>query len=97
MLTIAIKEPGKAWEKREVEDTLKTYQDIVGGPIEHFHRSNNGVEYFCNEEGLLRDLEPNVVVCGQTIVGTIFAVRSNEEGEFESLRDEDLLRILGNR
>ena len=97
MPTIAIKEPGKAREKREVEDTLKTYQDIVGGWIDPFHTSNNGVEYFCNEEGRMRGLEPKVVVRGQTIVGTIFAVRMNEEGEFESLRDEDLLRILGNR
>lgn len=94
MPTIAIKEPGGRWESRYVEDTLETYQEIVGGPIEHFHTDRYGVEYFCDEEGRLKDLKPNVVVWGEVIYGTVFAVRSNDDGEFESLRDEDLLRIF---
>lgn len=94
-ITIATKEPGLPWEARTVPDKLETYQAIVGGYIEHFHTSNRGVDYFCNEEGKLKKMQPNVVVRGQQIVGPIFAVRSDEEGEFISLTEDDLECIVG--
>ena len=49
---------------------------------------------FCNEEGKLKDLLPNIVgPLGDVIVGTIFAVRADDEGEFQSLTDYDLLKL----
>ena len=89
-LTIAVKEPGEPWKIREVEDELKTYQDIVGGYIEEFHHVN-GVHFFCNEEGKLLNLKPNLMIGkDDLIVGTVFAVRCNDEGEFVSLTNNDL-------
>lgn len=88
-ITIAIKEPAKAWHIADVEDALPTYQQIVGGYIECFRTSYNGICFFCNEEGKLLDLEPNIVSGDDVICGTIFAVRSNEEGEFVSLNPAD--------
>lgn len=97
-VTIAVKEPSKAWEIREVEDTLKSYQDIVGGYIENFLRTSTGVLMFCNEEGKLLNLKPNLLTeSGDLIVGTVFAVRSDEEGEFASLTKEDLLHLRAER
>ena len=56
-ITIAVKEPGKAWHTAEV----------------------------------FMDLEPNIYVpeLNDIVMGTIFAVRSDEAGEFVSLTKED--------
>lgn len=90
MIKIAVKEPGKAWEIREVEDTLETYQGIVGGYIECF-RNIGKIAFFCNENGKFMDMEPNIYVhsLNDTIMGTIFAARYDDEGEFVTLTDED--------
>ena len=89
-ITIAVKEPGKAWHTAEVEDALPTYQQIVGGYIEHF-KSIGMIAFFCNENGKFMDLEPNIYVpeLNDIVMGTIFAVRSDDAGEFISLTKED--------
>ena len=89
-IKIAVKEPGKAWQIREVEDALPTYQKIVGGYIEYF-KSVGDIVFFCNENGKLMNLEPNVYVpeLNDEIMGTIFAVRADDEGEFQSLTEDD--------
>lgn len=90
MITILVKEPGKAWHAVEVEDDLKTYQDIVGGYIEGIATTSRGVLIFGNEEGKLLNLEPNFGIHGDLIVGTVFAVRDNYDGEFDSVTQEDI-------
>lgn len=86
---IAMKEPGKAWESREVEDTLPAYQKIVGGYIEHFW-DMKGLSLFCNENGKFEDLKFNFRFFSDQIFGTVFAVRSDEDGEFQPVTDADL-------
>lgn len=94
MITIAVKEPADCWRVRHVKDSLKTYQDIVGGYIEQFTQTAGGIVMFCDEEGKLKDLLPNIVgPLGDVIFGTIFAVRADDEGEFQSLTDYDLLKL----
>ena len=89
MIRIAVKEPHKDWVIREVKDALPTYQKIVGGYIEGFYNLS-GVSFFCNEEGKFKDLKFNFKFFGDWIMGNVFAVRSNEDGEFVSIEDEDL-------
>ena len=94
-ICIAVKKPSGGWKAQTVEDALPTYQDIVGGYIENFETTKTGVHFFCNEEGKLRNLEPNMISShGDVIVGTVFAVRSDEEGEFCSLTDADLFDLF---
>ena len=93
-ITIGIKEPGMDWHFREVEDRLKTYQQIVGGYIELAYAAPDGILIFCNEEGKLLGMVPNIELPYDTIVGTVFAVRSDEEGAFQSLTGEDIDRLL---
>lgn len=88
-ITIAVKEPAKPWRKQEAENTLETFQKIVGGYIELCLYGPNGVLIFGNEEGKLLGMVPNIELPNDTIVGTVFAVRSNDEGDFISLYDED--------
>ena len=89
-ITIGIKEPGRAWHFREVEDALPTYQKIVGGYIQLGHAREDGILIFCTEEGKLHGLEPNIQLPDDVIVGTVFTVRSDEEGEFQGLTGEDI-------
>ena len=89
-LTIAVKRPGGDWEPRTVRDELPVYQQIVDGYIEHICSTPGGILIFGNEEGKLRGLPLNIFVNGDPIVGTLFAVRSDDEGAFESVNDEDL-------
>ena len=91
---IAVKDPGKAWEVREVEDDLEVYQEIVEGYIECAFTTSGGIHVFCNEFGKINGMKRNVIVSDDYIFGPIFAVRSGEEGEFVSLTDDDLL-LLG--
>ena len=92
-ITIGIKEPGMDWHFREVEDTLSTYQQIVGGYIELAYAGSDGILIFCNEEGKLLGMVPNIELPYDTIVGTVFAVRSDEEGAFRSLTGEDIDKL----
>lgn len=96
-ITIGIKEPGKYWHFREVEDRLRTYQQIVGGHIEMCHAREDGILIFGNEEGKLLGLKPNIFLPRETIVGTVFAVRSDEKGEFISLTGEDIRSMCESR
>ena len=94
-IRIAVKKPTGGWQARTVEDSLPTYQNIVGGYIEHFD-SIDGIEFFCNEEGKLQGLPENLMSTnGDVICGTVFAVRANPAGEFESLTHKDLFEHFG--
>lgn len=95
-ITVEIKDPGKPWHFREAEDTLPTYQQIVSGYIQLGYSTKSGILIFCNEEGKILGLEPNLELPYDTIVGTVFAVRSDEEGEFCSLTGEDIIELSGN-
>jgi hypothetical protein len=88
---VLIKEPGKPYEFRDIEKTLEAMQAIVGGYIEVI-TLRNGLDLICDEEGRLKNKEPNAVVrtatkSPQQIVGTFFVCRTNGE-EFAGF-DED--------
>ena len=87
---LAVKEPLKDWQAQTVADKLQSYQQIVGGYIEHIYSTAEGILLFGNEEGLISSLPFNLKLGSNFIFGTVFAVRSDEEGEFQSLTDEDL-------
>lgn len=94
-IRIAVKKPGCGWQARVVEDTLETYQSIVGGYIECFESTPTDINFFCNEEGKLQHLPENVMSShGDVICGTIFAVRVDDEGEFVSLTHKDLFDLF---
>ena len=89
-ITIAVKNPGESWEAREVEDSLPVYQKIVGGLIEGCYTTIRGIHLFGNEEARILKMKANVMTNDGMIYGPVFAVRSNDEGEFVRLTAEDL-------
>lgn len=96
-ITVVVKRVGLEGKLVEVENTLKAFQDIVGGYITTFPLMTDTF-VVCNEEGLMRGLEPNVdIILNQyreTIYGD-FAIVRKEGDEFESLSSEQI-EILKN-
>lgn len=69
-IKVIIKKPEDEFGRLvEVENTLRTFQQIVGGYIETTGYKN--LVIICNEEGKLRGLQPNVVLGREMLVGPI--------------------------
>lgn len=92
MITIVIKEPGKAPYSKEIEDDLEVYHQILGGYFEAVGFDKNQI-ILCDEEGKLKDLEPNLAVPGDIIVGTVIVVGTEGE-EFRSLTPEEIPIVI---
>ena len=69
-MKVLVKEPGKRWEKRNIENTLEALQEIVGGYIETLTLADDMVAIF-DEEGRLKDKEWCVNIAGVDLVGTV--------------------------
>lgn len=81
----------------EIENSLKTKQDYVGGLIQVL--TIEDIDIICNDEGKLMGLLPNRALLDESgeiidiFVGNILAVRHNEEGEFTSILSDDIRTI----
>lgn len=95
-IKVLIKEPGKAPEERQIENTLAAFQTIVGGYIEGV-RIYDDLCCYINDEGKLKNLEPNFVIpmaAGYDIVcGPAVFFRVDLEGNETSLTLTDALKI----
>jgi len=77
-----------------IEDSLAGMQGVVGGYIERVALVEP-FELYCNEDGLLQRLAPNLLasrLAGQLIVGRAFIARRDGEG-LTDMTDEDCLRF----
>jgi hypothetical protein len=95
-IKVVIVEPQKPARVETISNTLQTLQGLVGGYIECVKQ--RGFDIIINEEGKLEDLEPNFGILGgqDYIAGNaIFAGVDYNEGEFQSLSDTQINRILG--
>lgn len=86
-ITAVVKEPGKPAEIVKIENTLEVLQRIVGGQIEVIHVLND-IVMVCNEEGKLEDLQPNIAMPNDVVVGTVIALGTDGD-EFRGLTDEE--------
>ena len=82
-LRVLVKRPGLPLRAEVVENTLRSMQELVDGPIECVTVTDD-LSIVCNEEGRLRGLPENVDVCGYSFVGTIVFV-GVRRGRFVSL------------
>lgn len=88
-IKILVKDPGKEPEVKKIRKQLKDMQKIVNGPIEAIPYKN--AILVCNEEGKINNLEPNVNLGFDYILGSFFMVGDDEEkGDFKSLTDEQI-------
>lgn len=92
MITVVIKEPGKEAYSKEIEDDLEVYQNILGGYLEAVGFDKRQV-LLCDEEGKFKGYEPNLLVPGDVIVGTVIIVGTEGE-EFRSLTPEEISKAI---
>jgi hypothetical protein len=94
-IMVVIVEPQKPARIERIKNDLSNLQKLVGGYIECIRQ--DGFDIIINEEGKLIELEPNFAMYqGQeVVVGTaIFAGVDYTEGEFKSLTEGQIKRIL---
>ena len=84
-MKILVYEPDKPFEVVEIDGSLKSMQDIVGGLIQVVPIGREKTVLVCNEEGLLHGLDMNKF----GIAGTFFFVGS-EPPEFVSIDDHEI-------
>ena len=93
-IRVLLIKPGENPSVVEVEDRLKSHQELVDGYIKMVHLTQD-VALLCNEEGKIREMKPNRhfnlpffkdIVCGNIVIVGI----NNETGEFDSLTAEQV-------
>lgn len=92
MITVVIKKPGQEAYSKEIENELGEYHIIIGGYLETVGFDKNQV-LLCDEEGKLKGYEPNLLVPGDIIVGTVIVVGTEGE-EFRSLTPEEVSKAI---
>lgn len=78
----------------EIENTLKAKQKYVGGTIQAV-RLTDEIDVVCNDEGKIRKFPKNRIwfLYGEPVdilCGNILCVRHDMEGNFTSIREEDI-------
>ena len=102
-MRVLVVEPGKQPEEREIDGSLESMQQIVGGLIQAIYPFDDTVALICNDEGKLLGLPWNRVVGYDIIAGTFFLCDAPPDSEnFKSLTEEQLrlysqlLKMSGN-
>lgn len=88
-----VAEVGKEPEVREITDSLESMQAIVGGYVECIMMPGN-IDIYINEEGRLMNLPFNRFVAGLPLVGNIFAVSRDKDGNCISLNQNQIDSLM---
>lgn len=83
--------PYKVEEREKLE--LEDMQELVGGLIEHIYIGEEGVDLWCNDEGKVLNMPPNLLLVRDEeildmVQGDIFFAASDVEGEITGLDDK---------
>lgn len=84
-----IQMPGQISEAVDINNTLESFQEIVGGYIETLTLLN-GLILVMNEEGKLKCLEPNIEFYNDCIVGPVLITKADYNGDFCSLTVQEI-------
>ena len=94
-MKIIVVRPLSQPQVKEIENTLKAKQTIVGGYIQAIYPYDDEIALICNEEGKLMDLPLNRFLCDEDgnpvdyIAGTFFICGAPIDSEdFTSVPDE---------
>jgi len=82
-------EPGKAAYEKDIDNTLESIQDEVGGGLFQPIYMGDGTVLCCNDEGKLLGMEMNRRLDNDIICGPFFVV-AEAGADFVSLTDEQL-------
>lgn len=88
-MKVLIVEPGKYAREAEIDPSLKSMQEIVGGLIEAVYPWQEKVCAVCNDSGKIDGLPLNRVVNNDIIAGTFFICGLGEE-DFKGLSEKQM-------
>ena len=98
-MRVLVVEPERRPEVREVGDSLKSMQGIVGGLIQSIYPFEEPVALVCNDEGKLMDFPPNRALRDKNgqmcdiVFGTFFLCGAPADSDhFTSLTPEQIKR-----
>lgn len=99
-MKILLVEPGKVPRSLEIDPSLKSMQQLVGGPIQAVYPFEEPVALICHEEGKLLGLplnralrSPETGAIYDIIAGPFFLCSAPPDSDhFESLTEEQLER-----
>lgn len=102
-IRVLVIEPGKNPEEREIDNDLKTMQELVGGFIEAVPmkfryadtEETDRVDLICNEEGKIFDMPRNRYIPElnyDVVCGTFFLAGVGGE-DFTSLTEDQIKRL----
>ena len=93
-MKVIFKEPGKDARRIVVDGSLKTFQDLVGGHIEHIGLSER-LGILCDEEGKLKGYDPNfrLAAINDWIVGNAIFVGEGGE-DFTDIHEDDAETVM---
>lgn len=96
-IKVILAEPNKRAKVIEIENTVKSFKNLVEGYLEAVIIDSD-VMIYCNEEGRLIGKPFNREVCDISFVGNIVIVGYNKHGEEISLTEAQIkkyLKLLG--
>lgn len=93
MIKVVVKEVGKPCEVREIGNSLKPLQDIVGGYVQSVPFTGK-IDMMCNEERKLIGLPLNFAWDQNVIVGNALFTAVDSKGEGRSLTEDELQLVL---
>lgn len=94
-IRVVVADVGQRAEVREINPDLDGMQGAVGGYIELFAKTPDGVDWWCNETGRIDGLPLNrIVLDGFDIHGPILVTASDDEGETVGLTDDQAERVV---
>ena len=98
-MKVLVAETGRQPMAMEIEGSLRSMQEIVGGYIKAIYPWMEEVALICNEEGMINGLPPNRPLLDDrgwlidVIAGTFFICSAPSDSEsFQSLTDDQIER-----
>lgn len=96
-MRILLVEPGKEPALKEIDGSLKSMQEMVGGPIQVLYPFEEPVALICNDEGKLLGLHLNRALRDENgqiydiVAGTFFLCGAPEDSDsFENLSESQI-------
>ena len=93
-----VKEPNKAPEVREIENSLRGYQKLVEGYIESvpMPTMEDDIDIVMNDEGKILRLDANIYIpeYDDTLVGTLVVVGVTKDLTWRGLTDKEIGKVI---
>lgn len=93
-MRILVVERNKQPYVKDIENTLRAKQQVVGGPIDVINPYDGSLAIVLNDEGKNMGLKINRTIGNIEIAGTFFLCREDSEGNLLSLSEIQINQLM---